>query len=455
MALFSRVLYCALLLPALLQGQPPQVAGEDSAAEIPVPQSVEVSGVVNDMAIRNRLNEILEATGWFIEPQIKVEHGVVFLDGLADSEVHRGWAERLAASTQDVVAVVNRMDIIDRSLWDLTPASSELRDLAAQAVRQSPLISVGLLLLGATWMAARWSVRGSRRLLRSRIQSALLADIAARAVAIPVLLMGLYLVLKVSGLTRLALTVLGGTGLIGLVIGFAFRDIAENFLASILIGMQRPFATNDLIEVAGFRGYVQNVNTRSTLLMTLDGNHVQIPNATIYKETITNFTSNPKARYEFTIGIGYSASISDAQSIALDVLRTHPAVVEDPEPLVLVDALGPATVNLRVYFWINIARYSPLKVRSAVIRLTKGAFQQAGISMPDEAREVIFPEGVPIRNASGETSPEKLDSRRKHDAMVGPAVHSAEGDLSAESEVIEEQARTARLPEGHSNLLKS
>ncbi len=71
----------------------------------------------------------------------------------------------------------------------------------------------------------------------------------------PVALLGLYLVLKVSGMTRLAMTVLGGTGLVGLVIGFAFRDIAENFLASILLSVQNPFRYGDLIEVAGYLGY--------------------------------------------------------------------------------------------------------------------------------------------------------------------------------------------------------
>src|SRR5690606_37970753 len=135
--------------------------------------------------------------------------------------------------------------------------------------------------------------------------------------------LGLYLVLKVSGLTRLAVTVLGGTGLMGLVLGFAFRDIAENFLASILISMQNPFASGDLIEVAGHTGFVQSVNTRSTLLITLEGNHVQIPNATIYKETITNFTAIPNARFDFLVGIGYDDSLTLAQSVALQVLLDH------------------------------------------------------------------------------------------------------------------------------------
>ena len=118
--------------------------------------------------------------------------------------------------------------------------------------------------------------------------SRLLAEIAALATAGPILFIALNLVLQVSGLTRLALTVLGGTGIAGLIVGFAFRDIAENFLASVLLSVRQPFARDDLIDVAGFNGIVQQLNTRGTILMTPDGNHVQIPNATVYKSTIVN-----------------------------------------------------------------------------------------------------------------------------------------------------------------------
>src|SRR5690606_33959061 len=130
--------------------------------------------------------------------------------------------------------------------------------------------------------------------------------------------------------------------------------------------------------------------------MTREGNHVQIPNATIYKETITNFTANPSERFDFAVGIGYEDSITHAQAVALTVLREHAAVLDEPEPMVLAEALGPSTVSLRVYFWVDIETHSGLKVRSSVIRLTKRAFDEAGISMPDEAREVVFPQGVPI-----------------------------------------------------------
>ncbi|MCA9146262.1 MAG: mechanosensitive ion channel [Planctomycetaceae bacterium] len=438
-------------------GQTSTTSESDSEDNVPeVAEQVEVEPLAEDVDISGRLTRILEATEWFQQPDVRVDEGVVFLSGSVEDIKHKEWAGRLAQNTQDVVAVVNQINVLEGSIWNLSPAWNEVEELAADTVRSTPLLGVGLILLIAAWFAAGMSVQAARYIFSRRITSRLLRDVAARAVAVPVFLLGIYLVLKVSGLTRLAMTVLGGTGIIGLVVGFAFRDIAENFLASVLISLQHPFTTGDLVEVAGYQGYVQSVNTRATLLMTLEGNHVQIPNATIYKETITNFTSNPHTRSDFVVGIGYDDSLTHAQSIALDVLRDHPAVVSDPEPLVLVEALGAATVNLRVYFWIDSSKYSLLKVRSAVVRLTKSAFEDAGISMPDEAREVVFPSGVPVRMLADDADKNTVAVRPTsppHEAE--PTAHSAEGDLRSEADEINQQARQARTPEAGENLLDS
>jgi DNA uptake protein ComE-like DNA-binding protein len=92
---------------------------------------------------------------------------------------------------------------------------------------------------------------------------------------------------------------------------------------------------------------------------------VQVSNSTVYKSVIRNFTTSPSRREDFSVGIGYDAPISHAQAVAQRVLRDHPAVLGDPEPWVLVDSLGSATVNLRIYFWLDGSQHSWLKVRSS------------------------------------------------------------------------------------------
>jgi small-conductance mechanosensitive channel len=266
------------------------------------------------------------------------------------------------------------------------------------------------------------------------------------------------------GLTQLALTVVGGTGLLGLAVGIAFRDITENFLASIFLSMQRPFEPADLIEVAGVTGYVQQLNMRTTVLMNLDGNLVQIPNATVYKANIRNYTTNPNRREVVSVGIGYDDVVSEAQELARRVLESHPAVLNDPEPAVLVDSLGASTVNLRIYFWLDGRTNSWLKVRSSVLRLIKREFQQNGISMPDEAREILFPQGVPVRMVDGREGAEAAPApaapprRRAAAPRVGGDADSvatkAEAGLYSEAEVIGQQARQTQPKIESANLLE-
>ncbi len=222
----------------------------------------------------------------------------------------------------------------------------------------------------------------------------LLQSITARGIAIAVFLLGIYIVFHVADLTNVALTILGGTGLLGIVLGIAFRDITENFLASIFLSVQNPFHAGDLVEINNNMGFVQRLTIRATLLMTLDGNHLQIPNSTVYKSNILNYTSNPNQRIRFLIGIGYDASVTNAQNIAARIFAEHPAVLSEPEPWILVDELASSTINLKFYIWVNGSKHNFLKVKSSVLRQIKNAYLTEGISMPDDARERVHLDGV-------------------------------------------------------------
>ena len=421
-----------------------------------VPDQVEIDPTAWDFEIRERLERIMLATGWFIDPKVKVQEGVVFLSGQAKSADHRKWAGDLARNTQDVVAVVNQMELIETSIWDFSPAFLELRNIWRGFIRSLPLVGFSLLVLFVTFVISRLISNATRKTLQKRLPNALLVNVAGYTVRITTFLIGLFIVFQIAGLTNIATTVIGGTGLLGIVLGIAFRDITENFLASIFLSVQNPFRSGDLVEIAGIQGFVQALTTRVTILLTLEGNHVQIPNATVYKSNIYNFTSNPKRRADFIVGIGYDDSISKAQEVALKVLEDHPAVLTEPEPLALVDSLGSATVNLRIYFWIDGKEHSWFKVKSAVIRLTKRAFQDAGISMPDEAREVIFPKGIPMQISNSSVSESENDTAENDSGRSGESASSstkAEDNLSSEAKTLHEQSLDSWTPGDGENLL--
>lgn len=426
-------------------------------------QAVTIEPVARDEAIEERIGRILEATGWYRSPRVEVDEGIVFLDGIAGSQEQRTWARDLAARTEGTVAVVNRIDVREVVSWDFAPAFSEIEALARRIAGALPLIVLAVLILPLAWWLSSAIASLMRRVLAPRVEQDFLRNVIARAIAIPVLFIGVYLMLQVAGLTGLAVSLLGGAGVIGIVLGFAFRDIAENFLASLLLSIRRPFRQGDVIGVVGFEGVVQTMNTRSTILLTIDGNHVQIPNATVFKSTIMNYTAAPARRVTAEVGIGYDASIGDTQRLIAEVLRGHDAILDEPPPMVLVDALGAATVSLKAHFWIDGRTLSPHRVRSSALRLIKRALVEHGVSMPDEAREVIFPQGVPIVRF-GEMQPNRTPAPGSATAPERPEAPtaepnteatSAEGGLGNEISELPHDVANATIPEAASGNLLS
>lgn len=430
---------------------------------------IQVEQAVPDTAISNRILQILETSGWFESPRVEVKRGIALLHGVANNPEHREWAGQIARRTEQVVAVVNRIQVTESSPWDLQPAFRQMRTFTEDTVRRLPIIVVSVLIfILFVFIARRLSGFLFSRLVE-KIESTILRQLIARLSAIPIMVFGAFLVLTMTGLGSVAATLIGGTGLVGLVIGIAFRDITENFLASILISVQRPFRLGDLIRVKDFQGFVEAITTRGTVLLTLEGNHVQIPNSIIYKDTIINYSTNPTTRLDFIVGIGYDVKVARAQAVALTVLEQHPAVLEEPEPMILAEELMASTVNLRIYFWIDTRDTSVLKVRSSVIRLIKNAFIEAGITMPDDAREVVFPDGIALTGAGGSEPvlaiPSKSQAPDKAPSPIAPddmelneddraLATCSEGRLISETPAIRQQAKHARMGDNEINLVE-
>ncbi|CAE7908026.1 unnamed protein product [Symbiodinium necroappetens] len=463
-------LVTALALPvaSAQDAPPPEASAEQEAPADPealtaTDRVIDVSEAPRDEDIAARISSTLEATDQFTGLTVRASSGVVTLRGTAATQNAKDLATKLAERTDGVAAVMNNLAIDKGPVWTLAPAQREIESISRATVRALPLIGIGLIVLAVSFLLARLISSLAVRTIFDKDDSALLRNVVRKLIAIVIGLIGIYLFLRISGLTRVALTVVSGTGILGLVLGFAFRDIAENFLASLLLSVQRPFRMGDVIEVDGHTGVVRKVTTRGTLLIDFDGNHIQIANSTVYKNTIKNFTANPKVRGSFSVGIGYEDDIATAQQVIRDMLEKHPAVLEDPEPLILVTELGAATVNLKVYFWLNGHEHSVLKVTSSVIRLAAGALTREGITMPDEAREVIFPQGVPVtiskdgdspRPAASSHAPASAEPKPRPTHDDDTVATEAEGDLSPETKDLEKQADASRDPDEGANVLE-
>ena len=326
-----------------------------------------------------------------------------------------------------------------------------------------PMIGVGLILLITIILIARPLSQLLVRPIAALSSSLLIKVVARRLVSTLIILFGFYLFLRFAGLSEFAIAILSGTGVMGLIIGFAFKDIAENFISSLLLSVQKPFKIDDVIEIDGRIGVVKQVTARATTLVDFNGDHIQIPNATVYKNVIRNLTANPKSRGQFIIGIGYDSSIVQAQQLAIKVLESTEAVLDDPEPQVLVDVLASSTVNLKVYFWIDTHQHSINKVASFLMRTIMREFEHQGISMPDDAREIIFPEGIVLRQDSNASKSNDdanhlkqtpaVDNQQKMQAQQDLEHNAADDDLSSDADNIRQQAKAARDPEIGNNIL--
>ena len=454
---YHRIFLLLLLLIAMplnVLAQAQNQTGTTETEETAAPERVDVEPVADDSQIRDRLARILTATEWYESPQVEVNDGVVFLSGSTGTIDHKRWAGDLARNTQDVTAVVNRIEVFDPDIWDYQPAFTGLQELWRNIMSAVPFLIFGIVVLVIFWGISVVIAKGARAYFSSRQMNDLLQTIAARGIAIIVFLLGIYIVFHVADLTNVALTILGGTGLLGIVLGIAFRDITENFLASIFLSVQNPFHAGDLVEINDNTGFVQRLTIRATLLITLDGNHLQIPNATVYKSSILNYTSNPNQRVIFVIGIGYDASVTTAQDIAAKIFQEHPAVLREPEPWILVDELASSTINLKFYFWVDGSKHNVLKVKSSLLRQIKTAYMTEGISMPDDARERVYLEGVTFQSQKETATSGKKTPLSAPDAEDSKIITKAEGQLKSNDEEILEQARTSRSPEEGDNLLK-
>ena len=376
------------------------------------------------------------------------------------------------------------------AISSLSSAQSLLSQLWENFVYRLPGLALGLVIMAAFILLAPHIAKVLVKPLTRTTTSPLLRSVIQRSVSLVLILLGIYLFLFLAGLTGFAIAVVSGTGVVGLILGFAFRDIAENFISSLLLTIQRPFRIGDIVQINDFTGIIQKVTARATTLVDFDGNHIQIPNATIYKGVIKNLTANPLMRGQFVIGVGYDADIQHAQQMAQEITSAQDNVLIDPEPQILIDELGPSTYNIKVYFWVDVEKTSVLKMASVLMRKITQAFLEANISMPDDARERIFPEGMHIyhtsekgassanpsenvanelsestteqknvksfdseKNSEGATENRNERSSAKGAGTTRPQESKVNDDVSSEAHEIREQARKSRDPEAGENIL--
>jgi small-conductance mechanosensitive channel len=145
-----------------------------------------------------------------------------------------------------------------------------------------------------------------------------------------------------------------GGGVTAVVLGFAFREIGENFLAGTFLAFSRPFKIGDLIRSEDIEGYVKEIELRYTHLRTEDGKDVYVPSSQLFARPVINYTQDGLRRISFSVGIDYSNDSAAACALLQSTLRQVPGVLAKPAPSVYILALAPQYVELEAFFWIDV-----------------------------------------------------------------------------------------------------
>lgn len=251
------------------------------------------------------------------------------------------------------------MDELDVNLvWNT------LVNLGRSFLASLPYIVIGVIVILFFMLLARFAKRALRAAAgRTRLDN-MLADLLARIASVAVIVLGIFVAAVIVFPTFKPGDLVAGLGLTSLAIGFAFKDILQNFLAGILILWRRPFHVGDQICTRQHEGTVQEINVRATLLETYDGERVVVPNADVYTNTILVRTAYDKRRMKFVVGIGYPDSIEVARATIHRVLGETEGVLDNPAPWVYVSELAPSSVNFTIYFWRT--RNRQMSSRSAI-----------------------------------------------------------------------------------------
>jgi len=179
-------------------------------------------------------------------------------------------------------------------------------------------------------------------------------------------------------------------GIGGIAVGFAFRDIAQNFLAGILILLTRPFRIGDQIKVGDYEGTIEEIQTRATVIKTYDGRRVVIPNSDLFTDSVTVNTAFAIRRSQYDVGIGYEDDIIKAKRLIQEVLNNTEGVLKEPPPDTLMVELGDSSLNIRARWWTESQQVEVTDVQDRVITGIKAKLDKHNIDIPFPIRTVFF-----------------------------------------------------------------
>jgi small-conductance mechanosensitive channel len=391
LALFL-ALIVALPAQALVPGVLPSPTAPTPTAEATISAEPDTTA---DAKIAERIRGIFGELPQLADVDVSVSKGVVTLSGkVADTE-DRARAAAIAERVSGVATVENRIER-DTSVGGATKGVKQVTQKFADFAALLPLFGAALIV----WLAiglVGYLIAGLGGLWHRVAPNSFLAELLSSAVRFIFVVFGLVVALNMLGAGALMGAVLGGAGVAGIALGFAMRDTIENYVASLMLSLRQPFRPNDWVVIDDHEGRVIRLTSRATVLMTLDGNHLRVPNSAVFKAVILNYTRNPQRRFDFVLGIDADDDPTAARRVGREALAALDFVLADPAPEARLEQLGASNIEIRYLGWIDQREADWFKARSSAIAAVKATLEEAGFAIPEPIYRLRFdPRTTPL-----------------------------------------------------------
>ena len=427
--------------------------GLSAAEEVRETSVIEtVSKKGDDDKIKQRAEGIFAEIPGLEKVVVSVSEGVVTLSGPVANEEAAQRSLNLANRLSGIVTV---QDNVERTLNledNLKPKAVEYADKANRFVKALPLVLTTLAISGLIILAGFLLARFS--LLWEKITpNQFLAEILAQIIRIIFICGAVLAAMNLLGAGRMIGTLLGGAGVVGFAVGFAVKDTIENYIASIMLSLRQPFRPRDFVSINDHKGVVIRLTSRATILMTVDGNHLRIPNAVVFKATILNFTTNPERRFDFTLGIDVNDDPVAATEAGIEAIASLPFILDSPPPDSFIVQVGDSNIVIQFMGWINQKETDFLKAKSYAIQKAKEALEEQGFSLPVPSYNLSFDESkMSFLRPTSKSEPAQEQSVSVPKEQVVSMEESEEMDVRPE-QYLQEKVEDERQASQEEDLL--
>jgi small conductance mechanosensitive channel len=267
----------------------------------------------------------------------------------------------------------------------------KLGDWLNSAILALPNVVAALLVVFGFWILARIVVGALDRLLKRLTSHSEVRRLLIGLMRLAILAVGLFVALGILDLDKTVTSLLGAAGILGIVAGLAFQDLAANFFAGILLAVRQPFRVGHLIETNDYFGIAERVNLRATELRLLDGRLALVPNKDVFQNTIVNYSKNSVRRVELEVGVSYGDDLEHVRQVTIAAVEGVDGRDTSRPVELFYTGFGDSSVNFEVRFWVPFVRQPDyLAARSDAIMRIRHAYNEAGVTIPFPIRTLDF-----------------------------------------------------------------